>query len=589
MQTKTATAASQTDLLLNQMTLQEKIGQMTQAEKNSIPPEDVTAYAIGSVLSGGGGNPTPNTPAAWREMVVAYEEAALKSRLGIPLIYGVDAVHGHSNMRGAVIFPHNIGLGATRDADLVARIARITAAEMLATSVHWNFAPALSVPQDIRWGRTYEGFSEDTDIVTTLGVAYTRSLIDAGVLPSLKHYLADGGTTWGSSVAPPAADGSNWQAPNADWKIDQGDARYDEQTLRRLHLAPYIEALKACDLNVMASFSSWNGDKMHGHKYLLTDVLKHELGLRGFIVSDWMAIDQIDADYYTSLVTAINAGVDMVMVPYDYRRCIDTLTVAVEKGDVPQERIDDAVRRILLAKAELGLFDQPITGAGGLETIGIVEHREVAREAVRKSLVLLKNNNGALPIARDSARIFVAGRAANDLGIQCGGWSIDWQGQSGPSTDGTTILHGLLQSVAQAAQIEYRATGRFAGRAPVGIVVVGEYPYAEGVGDRAELHISAEDAAAIAATRAQVDKLVVIQISGRPLIITEVIDMADAWVCAWLPGTEGQGVVDVLLGDYAFSGKLSFAIPRSMAQLPRSARLAAGDVPLFDLGSGLVE
>ncbi len=575
------------DALLNQMRLEEKIGQMTQAEKNSITPQAVAEYFIGSVLSGGGGNPAPNTPEQWRNMVTEYQAAALKTRLGIPIIYGVDAVHGHSNMRGAVIFPHNIGLGATRDADLIKRIARASAVEILATNVHWNFAPALSVPQDIRWGRTYEGYSENTEVVTELGAAYTHGLIESGVLPSLKHYVADGGTRWGSRSISSWLIGNNWQAPNEEWKIDQGDAQFDEEALRRIHLAPYIESLKICNLNAMASFSSWNGEKMHGNKYLLTDVLKGELGLRGFIVSDWMAIDQLHQDFYSCVVGAINAGVDMVMVPYDYKRFIKTLTQAVEKGDITEERINDAVRRILLAKFELGLFEQPYTEEALLNKIGVTEHREVAQEAVRKSLVLLKNDKQTLPILKDTERIFVAGRAANDLGMQCGGWSIDWQGQLGPLTDGTTILQGLLQSVNKAAQVEYRVTGRFEGHAPIGIVVVGEFPYAEGDGDRQELNISAEDITAIEKVRPCVDKLVVVQISGRPLIITEMIDKADAWVCAWLPGTEGQGVVDVLLGDYPFSGKLSYAIPRSVDQLPRSKRQESGEAALYEFGYGL--
>jgi beta-glucosidase len=408
------TQAVDVDALVQEMTLAEKIGQMTQVEKNSIPLEDVTAYFIGSVLSGGGGNPQPNTPENWAKMVRAFQEAALKTRLGIPLIYGSDAVHGHSNMHGAVIFPHNVGLGATRDADLVRRIARITARELMAVNVHFNFAPAVSVPQDIRWGRTYEGFSEDTALVTELATAYMQGLQDEDprVLASIKHYVADGGTAWGSTQRYEWIYG-NWQAPGDSYKIDQGDARIDEDTLRAVHLPPYRAAIEAGAQNVMVSFSSWQGVKMHAHKYLLTDVLKGEFGFQGFVISDWMAVSQISPDYATSVITSINAGLDMVMVPYDYKGFITTLTRAVEAGDVSIERIDDAVRRILRVKAWLGMFEQPFGREDLLPEVGSPEHRQVAREAVRKSLVLLKNEHNTLPLSKD-AYILVAGKGADD-------------------------------------------------------------------------------------------------------------------------------------------------------------------------------
>ncbi|HEX2622696.1 MAG TPA: glycoside hydrolase family 3 protein, partial [Phototrophicaceae bacterium] len=351
---------TEVDLLLQQMTLAEKIGQMTQIEKNSIPTEDVTTYFIGSVLSGGGGNPTPNTPENWANMVRGFQEAALKTRLKIPLIYGSDGVHGHNNVRGAVIFPHNIGLGATRDADLVRRIAQVTARELLATNVHFDFAPAVTVPQDIRWGRTYEGYSEETAIVTELALAYMRGLQDDDprVLASIKHFVADGGTQWGSASTYEWLHG-NWQAPGDGYSIDQGDARIDEATLRAIHLPPYKAAIEAGAQNVMVSFSSWQGLKMHAQRYLITDVLKGEFGFQGFVISDWQAVSQIDPSFMTSVVTAINAGLDMVMVPFDYKQFITTLTEAVQAGDVSMERIDDAVRRILRVKAWLGLFEQP--------------------------------------------------------------------------------------------------------------------------------------------------------------------------------------------------------------------------------------
>lgn len=329
--------------LLANMTLEEKIGQMTQVEKNSLRPEDVTRSFIGSVLSGGGGFPTPNTPDDWHAMVTSFQQAALATRLRIPLLYGVDAVHGHNNVKGATLYPHNIGLGAAHDADLVRRIGRATAVEVAATSVQWNFAPALTVPQDIRWGRTYEGYSEETALVTELGAAYVHGLqgddlaSPEAVLASVKHYLGDGGTQWGSVPRFGAAD-ELWGEPERTIGIDQGQTGGTEDTLRAVHLLPYAAALRAGTLNVMVSFSSWQAVKMHAHHHLLTEVLKGELAFSGFLLSDWMAINQIDPDYYTCVVKSINAGVDMVMVPFDYHLFIATLIDAVEKGYVPMSR-----------------------------------------------------------------------------------------------------------------------------------------------------------------------------------------------------------------------------------------------------------
>jgi beta-glucosidase len=572
---------------LEKMTLAEKIGQMTQAEKNSITPQEVIDYAIGSVLSGGGGNPTPNNKQTWRDLVSSYQEAALKSRLGIPLIYGVDAVHGHNNVVGAVIFPHNIGLGATRDADLVKRIGTITAKELLGTSVHWNFAPAVSVPQDIRWGRTYEGFSEDTEIVRELGVAYTEGLQASAnrVLASIKHYAADGGTTWGTSQRYEWIHG-NWQAPDGNFSIDQGDAKMDEETLRQVHLQPYFDAVKAGALNVMTSFSSWNGEKMHGHKYLVTDVLKNEQGFEGFIVSDWMAVNQLDQDYYKAVVIAINAGVDMNMVPYDFRLFINTLTQAVENGDVTLERIDDAVRRILRAKVWLGLFDNPYGDEAFKETIGSDAHRQVGREAVQKSAVLLKNEDSLLPLSKSTSKILLAGRGADNIGMQCGGWTIAWQGGHGDITEGTSIASAFKAQLGKESVI-YSETGDFSERAEIGVVVVGENPYAEGFGDNTAIRLSDEDSAVIEKTRANCERLVVILLSGRPLIVTDQLSQVDAFVAAFLPGTEGAGITDVLFGDAPFTGKLSFSWPRSLEQVPLSKLKSDPVGALFPIGFGL--
>lgn len=579
--------------LLAEMTLEEKIGQMTQVEKNSLRPEAVTRSFIGSVLSGGGGYPTPNTPEAWHAMVSGFQAAALATRLRIPLLYGVDAVHGHNNVKGATIYPHNIGLGCTRDPGLVERIGRATAVEVAATGVKWNFAPAVTVPQDIRWGRTYEGYSEETDIVAELGAAYIHGLqgddlaARDSVLASAKHYLADGGTTWGS-VSRFGAQDELWGEPERKVGIDQGMAAADEDSLRALHLPPYAAAIRAGARTVMVSFSSWRDVKMHANHYLLTQVLKGELGFSGFLISDWQAINQIDPDYYTCVVTAINAGLDMVMVPFDYHLFIATLTDAVEKGYVSMERIDDAVSRILQVKQVCGLFEQPLMPADGLVVVGCAEHRALAREAVRKSAVLLKNDNAALPIVPATPTVYVAGQGAHDLGLQCGGWTIEWMGQAGPLTTGTTLLEALHASLT--GEVVYAVDGHFGAGAPaadVGLVVVAEPPYAEGVGDRANLALRDEEVALIRRVRARCQKLVLVIFSGRPLLLGEVLDECEAVVAAWLPGSEGQGLADLLCGAEAFAGRLSFTWPRSMAQVPRSARLAAAEAPQWPVGFGL--
>ncbi len=588
------------EALLAQMTLAEKIGQMTQVEKNSITPKDVTRYFIGSVLSGGGGSPPRNTPDDWLAMVSGFQEAALSTRLRIPLLYGVDAVHGTAAVVDATVFPQNVGLGAADDPDLMRRIGAATAAEMAATGIRWNFAPVVAVPQDIRWGRTYEGYGENTNLVSRLAAPYIEGLQEdasgqrfgspATVLATAKHFLADGGTTFGSSTT----------EIFKPYLLDQGDARIDEATLRRVHLPPYQAAVDAGAGSVMASFSSWNGVKMHGNRDLLTGVLRDELGFEGFVVSDWQGIDQIPGDYYSDVVTAINAGIDMVMVPYDYKLFIDTLTKAVEQGDVSQARIDEAVRRILRVKAEMGLFDgDPLQPGAPMETVGSPEHRELAREAVRKSLVLLQNDDATLPLATDTPLIYVAGQAADDIGIQIGGWSTQWQGQEGDITAGTTILGGIEEIAGAGAQVRYNAFGRFdrfiddQGKpiiADVAVAVVGERPYAEGVGDSADLALLPADLAMVERARQGAKKLVLVVLAGRPVDITDLLSLADAVVVAWLPGTEGQGVADVLFGDYPFTGKLPYTWPRSADQLPFdfSALPADGpDAPLFPAGYGL--
>lgn len=587
------------DALLAQMTLAEKIGQMTQVENNSLTPEDVTTYFIGSVLSGGGSLTARNTPKEWFTYVQGFQKAALTTRLGIPLIYGVDSVHGHAHVYGATIFPHNIGLGATHDPALVEQTGRITAEEMAATGIRWNFSPVVAVPQDIRWGRTYEGYSENTDLVTQLGVAYIKGMQNIDGKPALedpntvlatpKHFLGDGGTTFGTSK-------TNIVHP---YSLDQGDTQMDEARLRELFLPPYKAAIDAGAQSIMVSFSSWNGTKMHAQKHLLTDVLKGELGFNGLLISDWQAIDQISPDYTTCVVTSINAGLDMIMVPTDYHKFITTLTDAVNKGDVPQARIDDAVRRILRVKFALGLFEHPITDDSRLSSIGSDANRKIARQAVQESQVLLKNNAQTIPLAKDTPVIFVAGQGANDMGIQAGGWTIEWQGKTGAIIPGTTILDGIKQAVSTSTQVEFNRFGKFdaikdkQGKpllADVGIVVVSEPPYAEGVGDTANLSLSSADQTAIENMKKSSKKLVVIVISGRPLVLTEQLPQIDGLIAAWLPGTAGEGVADVLFGDVPFTGKLSYSWPRSNSQLPfnfKNLPTTGCDSPLFPFGYGL--
>ncbi len=581
---------------LASMTLDEKIGQMTQVEKNSLTPEDVRRYAIGSVLSGGGGNPEPNTPQTWRQMTTGFQQAALETRLGIPILYGTDAVHGHNNVRGATIFPHNIGLGAAGDPELVSRIARITALEILATGAHWNFAPTVAVPQDIRWGRTYEGFGQDTRLVSELGAAFVKGTewVDGqhlshrhSVLSSVKHFVGDGGTAWGSADLFPWHE-DFWGEPERDYGIDQGDMEVDENTLRSVHLAPYVSAISAGARNIMVSYSSWNGQKMHAHKYLLTDVLKSELGFSGFTVSDWGAVDKISpAPYRQNVAAAINAGVDMVMVPFKFKKFIRKLRRAVEKGQVPISRIDEAVSRILRVKLEMNLPERPFGDPALLERVGSADHRAVAREAVQRSAVLLKNDNAALPVPAGT-RIYLAGPAADDIGLQCGGWSVEWMGKTGPITPGTTLREALEGYFP--GQIAYQPQADFSaqeGRADYGILVLAEKPYAEGVGDRENLNLTESDLALAAQMRALCNRLVVVLYSGRPLLITEQLPDWDAFVAAWLPGTEGQGLADLLAGQAPFSARLPLDWPRNPGQIPLQALQRAAEPPLWAKGFGL--
>jgi beta-glucosidase len=570
--------------LLGRMTLAEKIGQMTLVQKDSINVSDIAGMGIGGLLSGGGGYPKEdNTYGAWATMVDGFQKQALGSRLGIPVIYGVDAVHGHNNLFGTVIFPQEIGLGAANDPALVERIGRATAQALVATGIYWDYAPIVAVPQDIRWGRTYESYSENTTLVSTLSSALIKGLQGTNlnnadsVLATAKHFVGDGGTKWGTSTT-------------NDYKLDQGVTDIDEQTLRTIHLPSYIAAIKAGAQSIMVSFSSWGGVKMSGQKYLMTDVLKGELGFSGFLVSDWQAIDALPGSYKDRVANSINAGLDMIMVPDAYQKFITNLANAVDNGKVPQARIDDAVKRILRVKFEMGLFEHPTSNGSASSAIGSAEQRALGREAVSKSLVLLQNNDHVLPLAKDTPTIFVAGQGADDIGIQSGGWTIEWQGKTGNITTGTTILQGIKAAVSSKTAVTYDVAAKFTGKADIGIVVVGEQPYAEGKGDKADLSLSKADARLIDKMRQQVNKLIIVLVSGRPMIVGPQLNESDAFVAAWLPGTEGEGVADALFGDSPFTGKLPYTWPRTMKQIPfdfKNLPTAGCDAPLFPFGYGL--
>jgi beta-glucosidase len=572
----------QVNALLAKMTLDEKVGQMTQPDQSFLKSDaDIEKYFLGSVLSGGDSDPSEgNTLEAWTNLYDRYQKHSANTRLAIPLLYGVDAVHGHNNVLGAVIFPHNIGLGCTRNAALVEKIARITAEEVRATGINWAFAPCVAVPRDVRWGRTYEGFGEDPALAAELGEAAVRGLqgndLDdpLRVLACAKHYAGDGGTAFGTGTT---------------GMLDQGDTRVDEKTLRAIHLPGYPAAIHAGVGTIMPSYSSWNGVKSSASKRLLTEILKDEMGFEGFLISDYSALDQLPGDPKAQVAASINAGMDMVMVPEKYELFITNLKQAVEDGTVPAARIDDAVRRILRVKFAMGLMDKghrQLADRSLWKKFGSPEHRAVARDAVRESLVLLKNVRKTLPLAKSARRIHVGGKNADNIGNQCGGWTVAWQGQSGPIPYGGVTILAAIRRAAGSAQVTFSADGTGAQGADVGVVVIGETPYAEMQGDRKDLALAPEDVAAVNNMKAAGIPVVVVLVSGRPMILENVLDKADAVVAAWLPGTEGDGVADVLFGAYKPTGKLSHSWPRSMAQIPINKGDAPYD-PLFPYGYGL--
>ena len=508
------------DDLMGRMTEWEKIGQMALIEKNSIHDlNEITKYNLGALLSGGGAGPKLETPLAWLQMVNGFQIAAKNTCLKIPLLYGIDATHGHANVLGATVFPHSIGLGATRDANLVRRVAEATAKEMAATGIYWSFSPNLDVPQDIRWGKTYETFGSDFANVAQLGLAYLKGTQDSSnkyfnVLATAKHFIGGGAMEYGN-------------ARNKNFKIEEGNITINEKALRKTHLVPFQKAVAGGTEVVMVGTATWNGVNNTGNRYLLTDVLKKELGFSGFVVSDWYGVYQVSDTRYDSLVGSINAGVDMVMTPFEYKDFMSNMQEALASGDITKQRLDDAVKRILTVKFKTGLFDRPQATEDGLSIIGNAEHRTLAREAVRKSQVLLKNENSALPLSKSLNKIIIAGSAADNLGRQAGGWTTEWQGIDGNyGVVGTTILEAIKNTVSKNSIVKYNLEGNFSEQenlADVGIAVVGEKPYAEGWGDNVNPSLSPEDLATIQKVKAKSKKLIVIIVSGRPLDIKKYI------------------------------------------------------------------
>jgi beta-glucosidase len=560
--------------ILFDMSLDEKVGQMVQAERSSITPTDVSTYYIGSILSGGGSHPNAfdNSADVWYQMVYDYQYAAVNSGANIPLIYGTDAIHGHNNLYGATIFPHNIGLGAANDPELVYEISKATAKEMLTTGITWNFAPALSIVQNIGWGRSYEGFSENPEIFESLTQSAIKGYEDNGASATAKHYLADGATTNG---------------------IDQGDVNLSEQQLRDIHLIPYLEAIEAGVDTVMISYSSINGVKMHEQTYWIQDVLKDELGFEGFVVSDWNAIQQLSGSYQEQVAKSINAGVDMLMEPYTWRDAIETIKANVNANIISMDRINDAVSRIIRVKLESGLFEDPYARED-ISTLYSEAHQALAREAVRKSLVLLKNDNQSLPLEKNES-IYLTGTASDHVGYMSGGWTTYWQGNTSADIGvGTSIKDAMTSVLSEnSGQIVNNIND-----AQTVVVVLSELPYSEGVGDNQILTLTGGNAdpnninALYVAQQAHQDgkNVVGILISGRPLLFEDYLQYFDSFVAAWLPGSEGGlGISDVIFGDYDFTGKLSYTWPKSIAYVGYNSNRENYDEGLvqFPYGYGL--
>ena len=568
--------------LISKMTLEQKVGQIIQADISAITPEDLKQYPLGSILAGGNSGPYGDEradAAKWAQLVSAFRDASRKSGAGVPILFGVDAVHGHSNLPQATIFPHNIGLGAARDVDLIKRIGKATAAEISGSGIEWTFAPTLAAPQDLRWGRTYEGYSSDPALIAAYAGAMTIGLqgnlvagapLDAThVAATAKHFLADGGTMDGR---------------------DQGDAQITETELVAKHAQGYPASINAGVLTVMASFSSWNGAKHHGNASLLTDVLKNRMGFAGLVVGDWNGHGQVAGCSATDCAAAINAGLDLFMAPDSWKGLFASTLAAARDGRIPADRLDDAVRRIVRVKYKLGLMGEAPTLRGQTSLVGKQEHLDLAREAVSKSLVLLKNDDGVLPI-RNGSNVLIAGSGADNMAMQAGGWTISWQGADTTAADfinGQTLGRAISEAVKTGGgTANISATGIFEKKPDVAIIVLGEKPYAEFEGDVPNLAFRPQPAEdeMLARFKAQNIPVVVLFLSGRPMFTGKLINQADAFVAAWLPGTQGRGVADVLVAGANgkpmrdFTGRLPFSWPTD-ARSPI-------DAPLFPLGYGL--
>lgn len=548
---------SDIDQAIQDMTLEEKAGQIIQAERSSVSISDITKYNIGSILSGGGSTPNPNTPEAWVSMINQMNVAALQSSSGIPIIYGIDAVHGNNNVKNATIFPHNIGLGAANDPDLMKAIGIATAKEMLAIGVDWNFAPAVSSAQDIRWGRTYESYSEDIQRVATLVVPYIEGQLSEGILTTTKHFIGDGYTTFLTG--------------EDDNLIDRGDVTMSKEALFEGNLSAYVAAINANTSAIMASFNSVNGVKVHGDKSLLTDLLRDELQFDGLVVSDWEAIHKIAPTLNEQVALAINSGIDLLMEPYKWKDVYNSIIYNVNIGNISQERLDEAVKRNLVLKFEAGLFEDGLLKVAG--TVGTLESKKIAREAVSKSLVLLKNEN-ILPLEKN-IKIFLIGPASDNVGIQCGGWTYSWQGEMDPNLNNGISLKDALSMVLSSNGGELVNNPN---DSDLILLAIGEKPYAEMHGDTDDLSLDGplsltENKEAVEYAQTLNKPILTIMIAGRPLLIDEYLNDWDAFVMAWLPGTEGNGITDVLFGDKPFQGTLPFTWPLTNEQASDSMNM----------------
>lgn len=596
-----ASVEDRIESLLSQMTLEEKVAQMMQPEHDDITLEQVTQYGIGSILSGGGSDPsTGNALENWQEMVNNYKQAALDSRLGIPLLYGIDAVHGHNNVLDATMFPHNIGLGAANNPELMEEIGKIVASEVRATGIQWTFAPTLANAQSEFWGRTYESFSESVEDVVNLSGPYIKGMqggsdinsdsfmTEYNIIACAKHFIGEGYTVNGQN---------------------QGDVSMTEEEFDALLesgvLNPYTNAVNENVLTVMASYNSVNGVKCHENYHLLTEVLKEDLGFKGLVVSDYMGVQQVSGKTYKDQIElCVNAGIDLFMEPESWKECMDLLIELVNEGRVKEERIDDAVSRILWVKFTAGLFEEEINGAAEKEcvkTFGSKEHRDVARQAVRESLVLVKNEqvNGttAINALKGAKNISVVGSKADDIGSQCGGWTITWEGHTGNFTEGTSIIDGLKEVAGSDVKFDFNKEGKIKKNTDAVIVVVGENPYVETGGDRypASLGMTYDDKLILEELGYSLDALdskddipvIAVILSGRPINLSDYIDSFDGLVMAWLPGSEGAGIADVLLGDYDFKGTLKFTWVKDPYDISTKFEKGSEAKILYPYGYGL--